>query len=87
VAHGALHDRMVFTADQTKPRLAVIETATNKLKSWIPLSALGYSTATTQDGRWVLVAMRSTSQVAVVDLQTLQVTRFWITRELPTIRE
>ena len=28
---------MVFTADQTKPQLAVIDTATNKVKTWIPL--------------------------------------------------
>jgi hypothetical protein len=51
----------------------VIETATNKLKTWIPLSASGYGTATARDGRWILVAMQSTSQVAVLDLETLQV--------------
>src|SRR5438128_6207354 len=32
-------DRMAFTADQTKPRLAVIDTATNKVKNWVPLPA------------------------------------------------
>src|SRR5215469_13230405 len=32
-------DSTVFTADQTKPRLAVIDTATNKLKTWITLPA------------------------------------------------
>jgi DNA-binding beta-propeller fold protein YncE len=53
----------------------VIETATNKLKTWIPLSASGYGTATARDGRWILVAMQSTSQVAVLDLETLQVAR------------
>jgi len=37
--------------------------ATNKLKTWIPLSAYGYGTATTRDGRWILVAMQSTSRV------------------------
>ena len=26
---------MAFTADQTKPRLAVIDTATNKVKQWV----------------------------------------------------
>ena len=50
-----------FRFYQTKPRLAV--------------SAPGYGTAATGDGRWLLVAMQSTSQVAVVDLQTLQVAR------------
>jgi DNA-binding beta-propeller fold protein YncE len=53
----------------------VIDTATNKLRTWIPLRAPGYGTAATRDGRWLLVAMQSTSQVAVVDLQTLQVAR------------
>ena len=28
-------DGMAFTADQTKPRLAVIDTATNKVKQWV----------------------------------------------------
>src|ERR1700722_17355785 len=27
-------DKLVFTADQTKPQLAVIDTATNKVKTW-----------------------------------------------------
>ena len=30
-------DRMVFTSDQTKPQLAVIDTATNAVKTWVPL--------------------------------------------------
>ena len=50
-------DSMVFTADQTKPQLAVIDTATNKVRTWIaacppsptaprPLStAAGFSSA------------------------------------------
>jgi DNA-binding beta-propeller fold protein YncE len=33
-------DRMVFTADQMKPQLAVIDTHTNSVKSWVALSAL-----------------------------------------------
>ena len=38
----SVDDRMVFTADQTKPQLAVIEIATNRVKTWIPLQAPGY---------------------------------------------
>jgi YVTN family beta-propeller protein len=68
-------DRMVFVADQTKPRLAVIETRTNAIKTWVTLPATGFGTASTHDGRWLLVAIRPTSQVAVVDLRTLQVVR------------
>src|SRR5258705_1181063 len=43
-------DSMVFTADQTKPQLAVIDTATNKVKTWVPLPAVGYGTAPTPHG-------------------------------------
>src|SRR6266567_2389395 len=31
--------RMVFTSDQMKPQLAVIDASSNKLKIWVPLSA------------------------------------------------
>jgi DNA-binding beta-propeller fold protein YncE len=68
-------DRLVFTSDQTQPRLAVVDTATRKLKSWVALPAIGYGSAPTHDGRWLLVALRPTHQVAVVDLQTLTVAR------------
>ena len=40
-------DRLVFTADQTKPQLAAIDTSTNKVKTWISLPAVGYGTAST----------------------------------------
>jgi DNA-binding beta-propeller fold protein YncE len=66
-------DRMVFAADQMKPRLAVIDTKTNSVKAWVRLSASGYGTASTHDGRWLLVSLLEASQVAVVDLTTLQV--------------
>lgn len=66
-------DSMVFTADQTKPQLAVIDTASNTVKSWVPLPAPGYGTAPTHNGRWLLVAVPHASTVAVVDLGTLKV--------------
>jgi DNA-binding beta-propeller fold protein YncE len=66
---------MVFTADQTKAQLAVIDTATNRVKTWIPLPGLGYGTASTHDGRWLLVAVPPANKVAVVDLGTLKVVR------------
>jgi len=68
-------DSMVFTADQTSPRLAVIDTATNTVKHWIPLPAVAYGTASTQDGRWLLVSLPHSYGVAVVDLKTLQLVR------------
>jgi DNA-binding beta-propeller fold protein YncE len=66
---------MVFTADQTKPQLAVIDTATNKVKSWVKLADKGYGTASTKDGRYLLVAVPAPKHVAVVDLHTLEVVR------------
>jgi YVTN family beta-propeller protein len=67
-------DRMVFTADETKPQLAVIDTSTNKVKAWVGLPSWGYGTAATRDGRWLLVTILH-GQVAVVDLGTLKVAR------------
>jgi YVTN family beta-propeller protein len=46
----SVDDRWAFTADQTKPQLAVIDTATNQIKTWVPLPANG------ADARWALVA-------------------------------
>ncbi|MFZ3214920.1 MAG: hypothetical protein WA192_02565, partial [Candidatus Acidiferrales bacterium] len=66
-------DSMVFTADQTKPQLAVIDTATNKVKAWVALPSVAYGTAATRDGRWLLVTLEK--GVAVVDLRTLKVAR------------
>jgi DNA-binding beta-propeller fold protein YncE len=81
-AHGEVQrisisndDRWVFTSDQTKPQLAVIDTATNKVNSWVPLPGTGYGTAPTPDGRFLLVAVPPTNQVAVVDLASMRVVR------------
>ncbi len=68
-------DRYAFTADQTQPRLAVIDTASNTLKTWIPLPAVAYGTAATHDGHWLIVTLPSIAQVAVVNLSTLRVVR------------
>lgn len=51
----SIDDRLVFTADQTQPRLAVIDTATNSVKQWVSLPGLAYGTAPTPDGRWLLI--------------------------------
>jgi DNA-binding beta-propeller fold protein YncE len=66
-------DRMVFTSDQTAPRLAVIDTATNTIKKWVTLPGLGYGTASTMDGKYLVVAVAPAHKVAVVDLKTLEV--------------
>ena len=75
-AHFDLNDgRFVFTADQKTPRLAVIDTATNEVSRWISLPAVGYGTAPTLDGKWLLVTMQTANQVAVVDLAQMKVDR------------
>ena len=66
-------DSMVFTADQKSPRLAVIDTHTDAIKTWIALPGLGYGTAPTSDGRWLVVAVPTVNKVSVVDLQTMKV--------------
>jgi DNA-binding beta-propeller fold protein YncE len=67
----SVDDRWVFTADQTAPRLAVIDTQTNGVNRWIELPGTGYGTAPTPDGRWLLVALNHINQVGLVDLQTM----------------
>jgi YVTN family beta-propeller protein len=66
-------DTMVFVPDQTKPRLAIIDTSTNKIKSWLALPSPGYATTPTLDGRSLLVALKTTNKLAVVDLETQQI--------------
>jgi DNA-binding beta-propeller fold protein YncE len=39
------------------------------------LPAIGYGTALTKDGRWLLVAVPSLNKVAVVDMSSLEVVR------------
>jgi DNA-binding beta-propeller fold protein YncE len=68
-------DRLVFTADQTKPQLAVIDTSTNKVTHWVELPSKGYGTAPTRDGLFLLVALPSENKVGVVDLSTLKLAR------------
>ncbi|NYF78807.1 DNA-binding beta-propeller fold protein YncE [Granulicella arctica] len=68
-------DMLVFTSDQAKPRLAVIDTGTKTVKGWVELPGLGYGTASTRDGRWLLVAVPGAKVVAVVDLSSMKVAR------------
>jgi DNA-binding beta-propeller fold protein YncE len=60
-------DKMVFTSDQTKPQLAVIDTATNKIKTWVALPAVGYGTSPTPDGRFLLVVLPKANVLARPD--------------------
>ena len=55
--------------------MAVIDTSSNEISSWIDLPAVGYGTASTLDGKWLLVTMQTANQVAVVDLSQMKVVR------------
>ncbi len=63
----------VFTSDQMKPELAVLDTATNKVKTWIRLPGTGYGSAPTPDGRWLVIAVPGANKVAVIDLREMKV--------------
>ena len=71
----SVDDRWVFTADQTQPQLAVIDTTTNEVTKWIPLEGLAYGTGATLDGKWLLVTLPKQGKVAVVDLSSMSVVR------------
>lgn len=69
------NDHWVFTADQAKPQLAVINTATNKVSAWVPLEGIAYGTAPTLDGKFLVVTIPTQNKVAIVDLNTMKVAR------------
>jgi DNA-binding beta-propeller fold protein YncE len=71
----SVDDRWVFTADQTQPQLAVIDTAKNQVTQWVPLEGLAYGTAPTRDGNFLLVTEPPVGKVAVVDLKSMRVVR------------
>jgi YVTN family beta-propeller protein len=71
----SMDDRYAFTSDQTAPRLAVIDTATNKIKTSVAMPGIGYGTAPTPDGKWLLVCLMNVNKLGVVNLKTLQVER------------
>ena len=55
--------------------MIAIDTVTNTVKRHIPIPAIGYGTVATLDGKYLLVAMQASDQMAVVDLKTMVVTR------------
>ena len=68
-------NRWAFTSDTEKPRMAVINTVARKVDRWLALPGIGYGSASTEDGKWLLVAMPPANAVAVVDLATLQMAK------------
>jgi YVTN family beta-propeller protein len=74
--------KLAWTADQGEPRLAAIDTTTNKVDHWIPLPAVGFSTAPTPDGKFLAVTSTAANKVFVVDLATKAVVH---TLDMPKI--
>lgn len=66
----SMDDKWVFTSDQTKPQLVVIEAATGLVKRTIGLEGLGYGSTPTPDGQYLLVAIPSKHSVTVIDLKS-----------------
>jgi DNA-binding beta-propeller fold protein YncE len=68
-------DKLLFTSDWDKPRLAVIDTTTRALKTWIDMPGTGYGSASTHDGRYLIICLSKVAKVAVIDLSTFTVVR------------
>jgi DNA-binding beta-propeller fold protein YncE len=64
--------RFVFTHDQDAPRIAVIDTASNKVVRWIELPASVYSSTPTPDGK-LLIANAPSGKLFVIDLSSEKV--------------
>src|SRR5580658_8415204 len=69
----SVDDRWVFTSDQQTPRLAVIDTAKNAVDHWIDMPGVGYGTAPTPDGQFLVVALPKVRKVAIIDLREMKV--------------
>jgi YVTN family beta-propeller protein len=68
----SVDNKLIFTSDQTKPQLAVIDAATDKIKTWVPLPGLSYGTAPTADGHWLIVVMPLIHEVGAINLRTMK---------------
>ena len=76
-------DHWVFTADQTTPRLAVIDTSTNTLKTWVKLPTVAYGTAATPDGHWLLITLPDANKIGVLDIETMKIARTVAVGKMP----
>ena len=66
-------DKWVFTSDQTKPELVVLDASTNGVATRVTLPGFGYGTASTPDGKYLVVPCSNVNKVAIVDLATFKV--------------
>ena len=56
-----------------QPRLAVIDAAAGAVKQWVALPGIAYGTATTPDGKYLLITVLGVNKVAVLDLKSMQI--------------
>ena len=62
--------RLAYTADQTSPRIAVIDTELLERVAWIDLPSVGFGAAVTATGSHLVVALRQSSEIAVIDCRS-----------------
>jgi DNA-binding beta-propeller fold protein YncE len=68
-------DHWVFTADQTKPELVMIDTTTNAVAWRRPIEGIAYGTAPTPDGRFLLITLPDQDKIAVFDIKAMNLLR------------
>ncbi len=65
-------DKTVFVSDTTTPRVAAIDTATRKVRTWIDLPSPGFGSTPTADGKYLLICMPDANKLGLIDMTTLK---------------
>jgi len=65
----------VFTHDQDAPRIAVIDTQTNKVTNWIEIPDYAYASEPTPDGRFLLAVLPRANRAIAIDTKSLKVVK------------
>ncbi|MFB8387474.1 YncE family protein [Microbacterium sp. NPDC055910] len=63
-----------YSADQHRPRLAVVDTASAEVRDWIDLPGIGFGAAMTKSGA-IVIALRRDNAIAVLDPVSGQIER------------
>ena len=64
---------LLYVTTELENSITVIDPQTNGVSQWIEMPGIGYGSATTPDGRWLVIALFRAEQVAVIDLATMKV--------------
>jgi YVTN family beta-propeller protein len=76
--------KFVFTQDQETPRIVVIDTASNAVARSISLPGIAFSSAITNDGRWLLANSES-GKLFVVEVASGAVTKTFNVPDVPVL--